>query len=1711
MRAIIRASSFRHGGTAVDLAFCFICLHVFLVHIAGSVELSRLLGGGPSYPSLEDAVAAVLRDTGGLALTVQGDREGLENLLARYEETHAALAARPTNYNAPENVAEIATKLVSEGRWRISYPRVQQVLDDLTKGFVELRTGVSRPWWFQYADQDKGAPPQFAFGGKTHRWSSCLRTNLPGSSRPFHAVLDDLQLQSQLLVEAVLVGLFGICGPYFLRKKTNRPFDCVSDENQDILFAQYYLPTAVARNAKPFDDDAFDLNCPENFSPKGTPGSMLRAWRAMAAFMEDRYPEGERLTYSPVIPEHSQSFAKGLFEIVADWSQYKNGTVLQSDVGAALAVSQEFVQVLRAFLRVTQERSRHVPSDMQSGPQGILGLFDEFEFVFCASTAGASDWRGTAKAYPTRTQLANGLLQGRLGDRFLVSHSFGVIALDVLEFLSSLSGSPTSPEPAWSKVQALVAHRPVPDGNAYRSGTQRVSRFINVLIRRYITPLPLALRATVVALVGLWAAEWEEPRTSAGQEQTNSPSDSVFSFDQPGGRAEKLFFLMALLGARSPAQAAAEAVVAWFNGQGWLSLANRNGIDAKLPQLHTLPVGRIVYIGSEGETSWNADPEQVGFTSGSLKIKLKPVTEVFELIAASSPNVLAPLGAADALFKTLTFFGTTLMNRESLDKEDLTFDLAQLLAASEFGLRCHCATAKRAVAKLLSESETNLSERDLDALLQELVVEVSYGDSKRPPGETADGKLSSVRLRCSFSMDQVERRQLLESILSVRPRRESRTGGIVSRIKRFVGSAATNQRSSVIPAEIRRAQKPGEWQVDGLSALQIPPSYAEYVFSLLHELPRMQRPYDLHRFYRIGGRDLLLATDVDDTAISSGGWRLKGPGGYLGGADTAYPRGRSYPGVGSLYFLLTLGRDRRRAGGPGLGFGDSPRVLPIILLTARVDSKILRPFFRPRYLYAHLASIVDYGMALITKSPNIADNQVVLENPQPLSSAVRGKVQRGLNKVRGIENLVKQAKDGNPGPGLLRSPTSKFMFSGDTFEKDLEVCIFLSISEPAHFVACMMHIAFDSSTRPGADPGAVPSTFGAGPFSRFEQLPEEVLLFNLSRYPSDYENAPKVFTEARGEFSGAVGAAVRYVIEIPGGDKSGLRGRDQGDCDTVPKTFLWNLAEQVSARVKRILNVFRFTWKRDGLETLVDVESCVPLIFLSCSHVEVNTAIKRPRVRFLAAQEPGRDGRTQVDASGYVVPERLGLPIMSYRTIVGAATHARFLNLIDSQDLAALNVAVLRQQRSLGPPAVLSRNTQWRDLMADLYMQHMLFGGSPPAVLLDMYSLTVGSSLSPAVGRRLKHVTCRVRANQSFSSFSELLKSLFPNSEYEGAVASASETWNRVTHLFCVHEEQFLHLCSAGQAELEYLAHAVAELNIFESESDHPDHHDVCYHTSGKGAAGKGANMPVFLSFLFRLCLVNLRPCLSAVNLLQDVRKLALWRRAETSQHLNGEGIFLAAFDNVAYPTSDPDYKFAARHYLPRVIRPLIQRPAGKQSTWPQTYKHQRWVRTATAWSRLDACLLTPLQHFAQATIEKMRSSKGLLGQASFRLLATDPALAYLGTSVTNIEKLLYVVYAGDVRASLWSEAAGLEMSGRHGASEAAVGAAVDFATGRYITQIARIVSQRQRREEARSKAIQERFRAAEADAVLAMSPVRMSGRSLDQGGLPNKRRHADP
>ena len=113
------------------------------------------------------------------------------------------------------------------------------------------------------------------------------------------------------------------------------------------------------------------------------------------------------------------------------------------------------------------------------------------------------------------------------------------------------------------------------------------------------------------------------------------------------------------------------------------------------------------------------------------------------------------------------------------------------------------------------------------------------------------------------------------------------------------------------------------------------------------------------------GEEVAVATDFDDTCVSSGGWRIKGTGTYLGGVDPAFPRGPAYPGFGALLYLLSqgtrrwIGSQRRQVHVQQVLLHQQQQkqlqlVLPVVLASARPSIRI---GFRPKSLYRHIAAI----------------------------------------------------------------------------------------------------------------------------------------------------------------------------------------------------------------------------------------------------------------------------------------------------------------------------------------------------------------------------------------------------------------------------------------------------------------------------------------------------------------------------------------------------------------------------------------------------------------------------------------------------------------------------------------------------------------------------------------------------------------------------------
>lgn len=145
---------------------------------------------------------------------------------------------------------------------------------------------------------------------------------------------------------------------------------------------------------------------------------------------------------------------------------------------------------------------------------------------------------------------------------------------------------------------------------------------------------------------------------------------------------------------------------------------------------------------------------------------------------------------------------------------------------------------------------------------------------------------------------------------------------------------------------------------------------------------------------------LLLATDFDDTLVASGGWKLKVFNKFMGGVDASYPRGVSYPGIGALLYLLSLGPHKRDTKGNynKLKSLESSEALPIVLASARPSIRI---GFRPKFMYKHIAKMFTHEVIMLRGAVSDDDEiiqkkkrKIKYENTVPLMAAIRGKEEK---------------------------------------------------------------------------------------------------------------------------------------------------------------------------------------------------------------------------------------------------------------------------------------------------------------------------------------------------------------------------------------------------------------------------------------------------------------------------------------------------------------------------------------------------------------------------------------------------------------------------------------------------------------------------------------------------------------------------------------------
>ncbi|PFH38753.1 hypothetical protein BESB_010950 [Besnoitia besnoiti] len=1618
--------------------------------------------------SLTEKLAAVLSDDRGRYLSMEENFYDLAQQLNQYESAMALLAGGSAKPVPEEEVEARINDRIESGRWRIPYPRTHRITMALLNDFMETRRGLSLPWWAHGMPSakrwKKGAP----FGVDKMGWPTCKRQNLKGfaAGRTLPEVLDDIEVQMQVLLESVLVGEFGVCGPHFLKESQGRGFDCVDSQNQDLIFPQFFVSTTEARGVRSVHREILERDCPQNCGPGGDPMSRERVWEALSQDMLADEPASHLLAYSPLLPASTETtLSRHLFSVVPDWAQFRNGSADQNDVDAAMSVAQEFTVLLNAFYSEMFVAGQATGATEKFHARSILALFDEFEMTFCT-------WAKTQDLPAAeRTAFADWISLKNVNGKPPVFHVHAGMTVRAMDFLNSVAGAPWLPSKQWSRVERQLAVHPLSDASAYRAGTAQLARVSAKFVQAFISTLPTALRATMLALLGRWTAEWAKERvTSAEQEFLKGKKQlesypNYFDFNEESGRAPKLLFLMTLLGGLSPAEVAAQSVLDFFkSGAGAdLSAIYSRFTNSRKKGIRNLQMGRIVYIGScdrTGPKSWSAFADERGVATGTIPLSRSSLSSAFELVAAASWNALAPLAAASSLLDKVKELLAELQESEAAASPLALLESA--LADSKFGHDYHCTVAKRELARYLSASRGR-TEAELDSRIQEVLVEVAFEepmfikqvtqrtDSGQPAQAAADSGLRRrLHLSCSFGTDPEERAAFVSAIVARRRRSRIMHGirGFFRRIRRGVrgllrrrvqpapadaaGVCEPVRQSNMhlVAASVRRAAELSAWNTAALSRLHLPRSYAQYLYSLLQNLPSLAKPVDLPALAGVSGSDIIIATDIDDTMISSGGWLLRKLSAYMGGSDTAYARGIGYPGVGALYYLLTLGFGKKlkiesskpvqgtdgqgAVAAPSLIERSSGDVLPLVLLTARLSMRLLRPFFRPKQLYRRLSHIYNYESALLTRRLDIRGDRLVMENAQPLTSAVRGKSQRGLNKVKGIETYIRQAAEGTADRSLPLTPATKFLFAGDTFERDLEVCVSLGMRQPRALLGCLMHIAFNSAEDQAAAQGSVPSTLGGRGFDRDAKLPHGVFLFDLARNEAVKTGAS---TSGANPFSGALGASIRYALRLP---QDALPSWGDVRCEHAQLKHTWVAAQQVSARVKRVLGVLRFSWKRDGLADLLGIESTPPLVFLKCSHIEMAKPGERPGVRFLQPTEETPSVPSVLNENGQVVPEALGLPVVMHRTVLGAATLARYLNLLDAEAAAGLTVTTVRQQRSLGPPVASLRAEQWKELMADMRMQHLLFEDVPPAAYLATYSFAKSSTLSPAAGARLRHLTCRSQREDSFLIFNDVIRSKFPVAEsYEAALVTAWEAWTRIAHLHCTYEAQFSHLCTAAQPELEFLAHAVAQVPLFAEPGEDGSSTETCQLLSDNGETSRTAFEPILFGFLARLCLSSVDACVPFLGHLRDMAKLAKWR-AELGPS-PASGMLLENFNLPVYTQMDANGDIGATRGLSASVRTLVVLgPAEKQSKWPRLYPTASWSETARVWKQLDRCLLTPLERLAASVREALTSDDAR--RRDIRTAVQMVALDYEGSPIIDLYTLLQVIIAGGFQPALGDE-----------------------------------------------------------------------------------------
>ncbi|OEH74696.1 hypothetical protein cyc_02744 [Cyclospora cayetanensis] len=773
------------------------------------------------------------------------------------------------------------------------------------------------------------------------------------------------------------------------------------------------------------------------------------------------------------------------------------------------------------------------------------------------------------------------------------SSVLGTVVARLVITLLSITGPPEQETAQWKKLRLLL--------DKIEGGfvPMRLMAQVDNNIRQYAALIesavlsrvvPVSVRAMALLCVGLWAKE-----------------RGVFRFGSYETRPKVMLLLRLLLSARLHLGSVVRVMSLTADGRSHVLFANNKGIhDASLP----LTKGRLL-------TTLN-------------KVYMRNV------------DPLAPIKAAASLLNLI----------HATKKDD--FNLTEGLGGSNvfttrFAVEYHCAAIAEEVIVFLGSQRGRQMQREQQIeFVKGIVSTVAFSSSTD----------SKVKLRCAFSSDEQQLQRIIKA--AARPGALRRVRRFFrrmlhgyQRLKRSMLHSFSEQAVDINEADflntvfVARRQRPGEW----IRVLELETGVT---LSALQQLKQNNRPtasltepLDLHALKNVQDQ-VAIAVDVDDTCISSGGWRVRGLGIYVGGVDSSYPRGVAYPGMGGLMYMLSMGAQRRERGKVRPVRNE---VLPVVLASARPSTRFL---FRPKSLYKDLARMYTHEAALLG-----AELQET------------GKKYRGMSKFTGLWTLLQK------GARLTRTDDSvfhdgtKMMFFGDTYEKDLPTGISLGIIAPQQYVASLMHLVY--ADEPQTSPLSIPQTF-MNRSPGLVTLPEEAFPFKIPIANSSPAGNPQPFI---------VGVSLVFKVALPENlfnriDQEDLLWDKQNGypCDAMDTDTVWTVGELVDKLIRRIWASYRHTWMHTHLsELLGDSPLPPPPVFVRCLGV-----IEDNMSASVHLQHMHRSPATVLK------PNDLGTPIIPFTTPLGAMVTARVLGMLDNHDLSELANLVGRAERSFNPP-----------------------------------------------------------------------------------------------------------------------------------------------------------------------------------------------------------------------------------------------------------------------------------------------------------------------------------------------------------------------------------------------------------------------------------------